>query len=250
MCPWSLALAEHSCPWPREGLSSEGLSLALASDFFCVLGLGLEPCVLDSTSEINAIFEIFFKCHYRSRRRVASGFSFLPPPRFISCRKKPSNFGEDLFFLEITRFSLKIRLNPIQVQWKIGTSSTLVFSFAPLILISSPPRSREAGDAPGSPLRSSYLAQILSFLSFWVFILNAKSQRWHQKRRRKKNANLRFCCKYFGGSAFNVCGYLKPELWTCKFNRLLWSSEFTIVHYDLTMTSSFDLRIVHFEYVL
>ena len=30
---------EHSCPWPRECLSSERLSLALASDFFCVLGL-------------------------------------------------------------------------------------------------------------------------------------------------------------------------------------------------------------------
>ena len=43
---------EHSCPWPRERLSLERLSLALvlASDFFCVLGLGLEPCVLDSTS--------------------------------------------------------------------------------------------------------------------------------------------------------------------------------------------------------
>ena len=48
---WSLVLGlglEHSCPWPWEGLSSERLSLALASDFFCVLGL--EPCVLDSTS--------------------------------------------------------------------------------------------------------------------------------------------------------------------------------------------------------
>ena len=42
---------EHSCPWPRECLSSKRLSLALASDFFCVLGLGLEPCVLDSTSD-------------------------------------------------------------------------------------------------------------------------------------------------------------------------------------------------------
>ena len=41
---------ELSCPWPRECLSSERLSLALASDFFCVLGLDLEPCVLDSTS--------------------------------------------------------------------------------------------------------------------------------------------------------------------------------------------------------
>ena len=46
---------EHSCPWPREVLSSERLSLALASDFFCVLGLGLglESCVLDSTSGIS-----------------------------------------------------------------------------------------------------------------------------------------------------------------------------------------------------
>ena len=41
---------EHSCPWPRECLSSERLSLALASDFFCVLVL--EPCVLDSTSDV------------------------------------------------------------------------------------------------------------------------------------------------------------------------------------------------------
>ena len=30
---------EHSCPWPREGLSSERLSLALASDFFVSLAL-------------------------------------------------------------------------------------------------------------------------------------------------------------------------------------------------------------------
>ena len=41
---------EHSCPWPRECLSLERLSLALASVFFCVLGL--EPCVLDFTSDI------------------------------------------------------------------------------------------------------------------------------------------------------------------------------------------------------
>ena len=45
-----LFFLENTCvcvlgPWPREGLS-------LASKFFCVLshGLGLEPCVLDSTS--------------------------------------------------------------------------------------------------------------------------------------------------------------------------------------------------------
>ena len=34
-----------SWPWPREGLF-----LALASKFFCVLGLGLDPCFFDSTS--------------------------------------------------------------------------------------------------------------------------------------------------------------------------------------------------------
>ena len=49
LAPVSLVLGlEHTCPWPREVLSLERLSLALASDFFCVLGL--EPCVLDSTS--------------------------------------------------------------------------------------------------------------------------------------------------------------------------------------------------------
>ena len=49
-CGFVLGL-EHFCSLPREGLSSERLSLtlALASDFFCVLGL--EPCVLDSTSD-------------------------------------------------------------------------------------------------------------------------------------------------------------------------------------------------------
>ena len=46
---------EHSSPWPRECLSSERLSLALASDFFCALGL--EPCVLDSTSDFYTSFK-------------------------------------------------------------------------------------------------------------------------------------------------------------------------------------------------
>ena len=43
-----LFFGEHLrlCPWPREGLS-------LASKFLCVLGL--EPCVLDSTSAITVV---------------------------------------------------------------------------------------------------------------------------------------------------------------------------------------------------
>ena len=50
LCPWFLALLDHSYFGPREGLSSERLFLALTSDFFRVFGLGLELCVLDSTS--------------------------------------------------------------------------------------------------------------------------------------------------------------------------------------------------------
>ena len=56
LAPVSLVLGlglEQFCPWPREVLSSKRLSLALASNFFGILGLGLEPCVLDSTSDGN-----------------------------------------------------------------------------------------------------------------------------------------------------------------------------------------------------
>ena len=57
---------EHSCPWPRECLSSKRLSLA--SDFFCVLGL--EPCVLDSTSGFYnlEILDHFFGFTLKSNR--------------------------------------------------------------------------------------------------------------------------------------------------------------------------------------
>ena len=89
---------EHSCPWPRECLFSERLSLALASDlfcvlglglgFFCVLGLGLEPCVLDSTSGkrftrtirlriYTAEIEISANCNYFNYIL----FTKLPQPR-------------------------------------------------------------------------------------------------------------------------------------------------------------------------
>ena len=82
LCPWSLALAssipvlglERVCPrkgcpwpWPRAFLSlaSRGFVLGravlgLGFGFFCVLGLGLEPCVLDSTSVI--YYLVLFVC--------------------------------------------------------------------------------------------------------------------------------------------------------------------------------------------
>ena len=50
---------EHSRPWPLKGLSSE--SRSLASDFFCVLGRGLEPYVLNSTFNPDLILLITFK---------------------------------------------------------------------------------------------------------------------------------------------------------------------------------------------
>ena len=52
-------ILKHFCPWPQEDLSSEELSLALASDFFGVLGLGLKPCVPNSTSDIYMQLLIF-----------------------------------------------------------------------------------------------------------------------------------------------------------------------------------------------
>ena len=43
------------CPWPQEGLSLEGLFLALAADFFCFLGL--EP--LSSTLSLQVTGSYF-----------------------------------------------------------------------------------------------------------------------------------------------------------------------------------------------
>ena len=63
---------EHSCPWPRECLS-----LALASDFFCVLGL--EPCVLDSTSGsmIHSILDLITMCYDCLNCKKISALIFL-----------------------------------------------------------------------------------------------------------------------------------------------------------------------------
>ena len=49
-CVLGLGL-EHSCPWPRECLSSERLSLALASDFF--VSLALASSLVSSTPPLH-----------------------------------------------------------------------------------------------------------------------------------------------------------------------------------------------------
>ena len=71
-CACGLGL-EHFCPWPRECLSSERLSLALASDFFCVLGL--EPCVLNFTS---AVFLFGAKIGLKITKNVLFCIHFRP----------------------------------------------------------------------------------------------------------------------------------------------------------------------------
>ena len=45
---------EHSCPWPRECLSSERLFLALASDFFVSLALALASSLVSSTPPLSS----------------------------------------------------------------------------------------------------------------------------------------------------------------------------------------------------
>ena len=50
---------EHSCSWPREGLSSESRSLALASDFFVTLAF--VSSLVSSTSLLLNSFLLSFE---------------------------------------------------------------------------------------------------------------------------------------------------------------------------------------------
>ena len=51
LCPWSLALASSIPVLGLESVYPRKAVLGLGLGFFCVLGL--EPCVLDSTSAVN-----------------------------------------------------------------------------------------------------------------------------------------------------------------------------------------------------
>ena len=89
-------------PWPRAFLSLASrvsvlgkAVLALASDFFCVLGLGLEPCVLDSTSDIFLgrryihllqVNKIFIKMLLRQRCLSKKYWNAFPRQKKVSKR--------------------------------------------------------------------------------------------------------------------------------------------------------------------
>ena len=93
---------EHSCPWPRECLSSERLSLA--SDFFCVLGL--EPCVLDSTSDYWVEFSPIFLICITSKLKtliyqdLPTYFSTITAVCFL--QKLPKNLDKTFYNSGIT----------------------------------------------------------------------------------------------------------------------------------------------------
>ena len=114
---------EHSCPWPRECLSSERLSLVLASDFFLVLGLGLEPCVLYSTSGAYSfitcaysVYHVFLVAFVRKPAAIQAVIVFFPIGlifvlaamiRFIQGRRylKNNTFG-DSFIQKVQKQAL------------------------------------------------------------------------------------------------------------------------------------------------
>ena len=107
---------EHSCPWPRDGLSSERLSLA--SDFFCVLGLGLEPCVLDSTYGYCFVFEfVLIVCLYHSFFRNFGDLHFQDYVLFRNVYFLQSFFLEQTFAICSLRSKILLRT---------GTSSVIV----------------------------------------------------------------------------------------------------------------------------
>ena len=109
---------EHFCPWPRECLSSERLSLV--SDFFCVLGLGLEPCVLDSISGIwidkdktewsnNPLPSVHIRCRNILRQSggpAANSNQFTPDELFKSIMRPEIC---DIIIIEINQKGKRLR---------------------------------------------------------------------------------------------------------------------------------------------
>ena len=66
LAPVSLVLGlELSCPWPQEVLSSEGLSMALASDFFVSLALALASSLVSSTPPLFITYVALFKTSFQ-----------------------------------------------------------------------------------------------------------------------------------------------------------------------------------------
>ena len=53
---------KQACPWPQEGLSSEGRSLILVSIFFVFLALALS--LISSTSPLSVTFKKAIKLYY------------------------------------------------------------------------------------------------------------------------------------------------------------------------------------------
>ena len=108
LCPLVLGL-EHSCPWPREGLSSERLFLALASDFF----VSLASSIVSSPPPLfNHVY-------------VFAQLILIPPEFFFMQCFKSINFYQN---------KAKLTLKLISELWKLRPQTSLpsaAGSFAP-----------------------------------------------------------------------------------------------------------------------
>ena len=109
---------EHSCPWPRDSLFSERLRFFLGLRFFCVIGLGLEPCVLDSTSGYCFVFEfVLIVCLYHFFFRNFGDLHFQGYVLFRNVYFLQSFFLEQTFAICSLRSKILLRT---------GTSSVIV----------------------------------------------------------------------------------------------------------------------------
>ena len=92
---------EHSCPWPREVCPREGCPWPWPRIFFCVLVLGLvlEPCVLDSTSAVYQFNDFTYKeqfyCYSCDNKLVC-----LVAYKSFSAQKKSYFFGVSKLFIK------------------------------------------------------------------------------------------------------------------------------------------------------
>ena len=118
---------EHSCSWPQECLSSERLSLA--SDFFCVLGLGLEPCVLDSISgfqSLRAVSAHSQKVSAHLQWSCQRAKNFQPVQYFFNSQSSlrrvvlHSPWVRSAFAIKLAATALRLRCEPTKYAVRLG----------------------------------------------------------------------------------------------------------------------------------
>ena len=134
---------EHSCPWPRECLSLERLSLALASDFF--VSLALASSLVSSTPPLLFVLPVSIKARATMSLTLTFAITCL---RKDECRADNDDklgefthpvghvFTAHATFDVVTNLATKITL--LVPGWTLGTAvpittSTKITHKSPLI---------------------------------------------------------------------------------------------------------------------